>query len=358
VIDLRSDTVTLPSPEMRDLMARAEVGDDVYGEDPSINQLEARAADVLGKEAAMYVPTGTMGNLCAHLAHTTPGQEVICSVLSHTFVSEAAGAARVGGLSMRTLPQQGAELDPAQVEAAIRLPDIHYPKTGLIWIEQPTRGFVMSLENLAAVAAIARRHQIPLHMDGARIFNAAVALNVPASAIAAHADSVMFCISKGLAAPVGSLLTGTADFIARARVARKILGGSMRQAGIVASAGLYALDRAEAQLREDQANAQLLADGLRRFPQLAVDRDAVQTNIFFATLVTDTLTPRALVAALKERGILVSPPRGAGRTIRLVTHFGVTREDIATTLGAVAQILAEDDAPSGQATTVLAGRQG
>jgi threonine aldolase len=358
VIDLRSDTVTLPSPEMRDLMARAEVGDDVYGEDPSINRLEARAADVLGKEAAMYVPTGTMGNLCAHLAHTTPGQEVICSVLSHTFVSEAAGAARVGGLSMRTLPQQGAELDPVQVEAAIRLPDIHYPKTGLIWIEQPTRGFVMSLENLAAVAAIARRHQIPLHMDGARIFNAAVALNVPASMIAAHADSVMFCISKGLAAPVGSLLTGTADFIARARVARKILGGSMRQAGIVAAAGLYALDRAEAQLREDQANAQLLADGLRRFPQLAVDRDAVQTNIFFATLVTDTLTPRAFVAALRARSILVSPPRGAGRTIRLVTHFGVTREDIATTLGAVAQILAEDDAPSGQATTVLAGHQG
>jgi threonine aldolase len=352
MIDLRSDTVTMPSPQMREVMARAEVGDDVYGEDPSINRLEARAAETLGKDAAMYVPTGTMGNLCAHLAHTAPGQEVICSVNSHTFVAEAAGPARVGGLSMRTLPQAQAELDPALVEAAIRAPDIHYPKTGLIWVEQPSRGYVMPLENLARIAEIGRRHRIPVHMDGARIFNAGVYLGVPVSAIAAHVDSVMFCISKGLAAPVGSLLVGTAEFIERARDARKMVGGSMRQAGIVASAGLYALDHAEAQLREDHANARLLADGLRRLPGLRLDREEVQTNIFFVTLVTDAPTPREFAAALRERGILVSAPRGASRTLRLVTHYGVTREDIETTLAAVEEVLRDGGAPAEQEAEV------
>jgi threonine aldolase len=338
-IDLRSDTVTLPSPEMRAVMAQAAVGDDVYGEDPSVNELEDRAADIMGKPAAVYVPSGTMGNLCAHLAHTTPGQEVICSVHSHTFVSEAAGAARVGMLSMHTLPQERAELDPALVEAAIRQPDIHHPKTGLIWVEQPTRGYVMDLDNLAAIAAVARRHQLPVHMDGARIFNASVYLDVPVATIAAHVDSVMFCISKGLAAPVGSLLVGPADFIERARVARKLLGGSMRQAGIVAAAGLYALDHASAQLAEDHANARRLADGMRRLPALVLDRDEVQTNIFFADLVSERITPAQFVAALQERAILVSAPRGTSRRLRFATHYGISREHIQTVLDRMAEIL-------------------
>jgi threonine aldolase len=337
-IDLRSDTVTLPSPEMRAVMAQAAVGDDVYGEDPSVNELEARAADLMGKEAAVYVPSGTMGNLCAHLAHTTPGQEVICSIHSHTFVSEAAGAARVGMLSMHTLPQERAELDPALVEAAIRQPDIHHPKTGLIWVEQPTRGYVMELDNLAAIADVARRHHLPVHMDGARIFNASVYLDVPVATIAAHVDSVMFCISKGLAAPVGSLLVGPADFIERARVARKLLGGSMRQAGIVAAAGLYALDRAAAQLSEDHANARLLAQGMRRFPALDVDRDEVQTNIFFADLSSERLTPAQFVATLKERGILVSAPRGTSRRLRFATHYGIIQASVQLVLDSMEEI--------------------
>ena len=342
MIDLRSDTVTLPSPEMRAAMAAAPVGDDVYGEDPSVNALEARAAEMLGKAAAVYVPTGTMGNLCAHLAHTQAGQEVICSEYSHTFVAEAAGPARVAGLQLRTLPQREAELDPRLVEAAIRPKDPHYPKTGLIWVEQPTRGYVMPLENLAAIAAIGRRHAIPVHMDGARIFNAAVALGVPVSAVAAHVDSVMFCISKGLAAPVGSLLVGDAAFIDRARHARKMVGGAMRQAGIIAAAGLLSLDLAEAQLREDHENARLLADGLRRLPGIAVDREEVQTNIFFIKLTTDALTPQQFAASLKERGILVSAPR-SGTVMRLVTHYGVTGEDIATVLRAIEEVLQQGD---------------
>jgi threonine aldolase len=348
-IDLRSDTVTLPSPEMRAIMAQAAVGDDVYGEDPTINELEARAATITGKEAAVYVPTGTMGNLCAHLAHTTPGQEVICSVHSHTFVSEAAGAARVGMLSMRTLPQERAELDPALVEAAIRQFDIHYPRTGLIWVEQPTSGYVMELENLAQLAAISRRHQLPIHMDGARVFNAAVYLGVPVATIASYVDSVMFCISKGLAAPVGSLLVGTRAFIGRARTARKLLGGSMRQAGIVAAAGLYAFDHADTQLAEDHANARLLAEGVRRLPGLAVDREEVQTNIFFVDIVDPTVDPAQFVQALAARGVLVSAPRGQGRRLRLVTHYGVTQDDVRRAVEAMAEVLQPAREPAGAA---------
>ncbi len=339
MIDLRSDTVTLPSPEMRVVIAQAAVGDDVYGEDPSVNALEARAASVTGKDAAMYVPSGTMGNLCAHLAHTAPGQEVICSVLSHTFVAEAGGAARLGGLSMRTLPQEQAELDPAAVEAAIRPRDVHYPPTGLIWVEQPTRGYVMSLDNLAALSAVAQRHALPIHMDGARLFNAALALGVPVAAVAAPVDSVMFCISKGLAAPIGSLLVGSGAFIARARAARKVLGGAMRQAGIMAAAGLYALDHADSQLTEDHANARLLADGVRRLAGLALDREEVQTNIFFVDMVTDAITPAQFVAALAERGVLVSAPRGQSRRLRLVTHYGVTSDGVRQALQIMGEIL-------------------
>lgn len=339
VIDLRSDTVTLPSPQMRRVIAEAEVGDDVYGEDPSINRLEAMAARLMGKEVGMYVPTGTMGNLCAHLAHTTPGQEVICGVHSHTYVAEVGGAARIAGLSIRTIPQHGAELDPALVEAAIRLPDIHFPRTGLIWVEQPSRGYVMPLENLAALSEVAARHGLPIHMDGARILNAATYLGIPPSTIAGQVDSVMFCVSKGLAAPVGSLLVGTAEFIERARSARKILGGSMRQAGVIAAAGVFALETQLARLAEDHEHARRLADGLRRIPAMRVDREEVQTNIFFADLVGEAMTPHEFVDRLKGRGVLVSRPRGTSRTLRFVTHDGISRDDVDAALGAVEQVL-------------------
>lgn len=339
MIDLRSDTVTLPSPEMREVIYHAEVGDDVYGEDPSINRLEALAARLLGKEAALYVPTGTMGNLCAHMAHTRPGQELICGAACHTFLAEAGGAARVAGLSIRTIPQQRAELDPALVAEAIRGDDIHYPPTGLIWVEQPSRGYVMPLENLAALAALARRRRLPLHIDGARIFHAAIALDVDAAAIAAYADSVMFCLCKGLAAPVGSLLVGDAALISRARTARKILGGSMRQAGIAAAAGSYALETMIDRLREDHLNAQRLAAGLRPLPGLAIDRDVVETNIFYCDLLLDTLSPRELATLLRNAGVLISAPHGTSRRIRLVTHYGVTTQDIDHVIGAFSHIV-------------------
>jgi threonine aldolase len=339
VIDLRSDTVTLPSPEMRAAMARAELGDDVYGEDPSVNQLERLAAEMLGKEAAIFVPTGTMGNMCAHLAHTVAGQEVICGERSHTLLAEAAGPARIGGLSLWPLPQDGAIIDARRVEAAIRPLDVHCPKTGLIWVEQPCSGYVMPLDRLRAIAEVGRRRGIPVHMDGARIFNAALALGVPARTIAGEVDSVMFCLSKGLAAPVGSLLVGSAAVIDRARHARKMLGGGMRQAGVLAAAGVYALEQMVDRLQEDHDNARRLAAGLRRLPGVRVDREEVETNIFFFDLVSDQLRPRDLTAGLKERGILVSSPYGEGRRMRLVTHYGITSDDIEQTLGAFGSLL-------------------
>jgi threonine aldolase len=339
-IDLRSDTVTLPSPEMRAAMASAEIGDDVYSEDPSINRLEAMAAELMGKEAGMYVPTGTMANLCAHMAHTTPGQELICSNLAHTYTAEAGGAARIAGLSIRTVPQRTAELDPALVEAAIRQPDVHYPPAGLIWFEQPSRGFVAPLENLAAVAEVACRHGLPLHIDGARVFNAATYLGVPAKEIAQHGDSIMFCVSKGLAAPVGSVLTGTEAFIERARSARKILGGSMRQAGVVAAGGIFALEHSVDRLREDHEHARALSDGFRAIPGMKVDREETQTNIFFADVVSDRLTAAAFTEAMKANGVLVNAPRRNSNTIRFVTNAGVNRSDIEETLSIVRRLLA------------------
>jgi threonine aldolase len=339
VIDLRSDTVTLPSPEMRAAMARAEVGDDVYGEDPTVNRLEAMAADLLGKEAGVFVTSGTQGNLVAHLAHTTAGQEVITGEFNHSFTSEAAGTARVAQLSTRTIPQPGPDLDPRRVEAAIRPDNIHYPKTGLIAIEQPWQGYVVSLDNLAAIADIGRRHGIPIHMDGARIFNAAIYLGVPARVIAGYADTVQFCLSKGLAAPVGSMVVGPRAVIERCRRARKMLGGGMRQAGIIAAAGIYALEHNIERLREDHDNARRLAAGLRRLPGIAVDRDEVQMNLFFFDLVTDALTPAQFTAALQQEGILISTPYGASRRMRVVTHYGITAADIDRVLAVTERIL-------------------
>jgi len=224
VIDLRSDTVTLPSPEMRRFMYDAEVGDDVYGEDPTVNALQEKAAELLGKEAGLYVSSGTMGNLVAHLAWCRGGDEVICGEKHHTLNSEQANAARVAQTQLRTVPQQRASLDIAAIERTIRGDDPHFPRTGLLWVEQPCNGWVMPLDELAAISRLATAHNLPLHMDGARIFNAAIALGVPASEIARYADSVTFCVSKGLAAPVGSVICGSKEFVARAYRARKLLG--------------------------------------------------------------------------------------------------------------------------------------
>jgi len=327
-IDLRSDTVTLPSPEMRRFIMEAELGDDVYGEDPTINRLQARAAEMLGKEAALYVPSGTMGNVVAHLAWCQAGDEVICGQAAHTLNAEAANAARVAGTQLRTVPQEGASLDLAAIERTIRPDDPHYPRTTLIWVEQPSNGWVMPLEELTAISQLARARSIPVHMDGARIFNAATALGVPAAEIARHVDSVMFCVSKGLAAPVGSLLVGSGDFIGRAIRGRKMVGGSMRQAGVIAAGGLYALDHMVERLTEDHENARRLADGLRAQPGVAIDREDVQTNIFFIRLSPPAPDARTLSARLRERGLLCGAAKDGSPIIRLVTHYGIEREDI------------------------------
>lgn len=335
VIDLRSDTVTLPSPEMRRAIADAALGDDVYGEDPTVQALEARAAALLGKEAGLFVPTGTMGNLLAVLTHCRPGDEVICGRGTHTYASEGGGSARFGGVTTWTVAQTRGRLDPAEVAAAIHPNDAHYTRSRLLIVEQPHGGWVMPLDDLAAVTAVARGRGLRVHLDGARIFNAAVALGVPASEIAGYADSAQFCVSKGLAAPVGSLLVGSADFIAAARRNRKAVGGGMRQVGIVAAGGLYALDHMVERLTEDHANARHLAAGLRDLGW-TIDRDEVETNLFFCEPPAG-LMPREIAAALKERGILVSSPY-AGSRMRLVTHYGITEGDIERALAAFAAI--------------------
>ncbi len=335
-IDLRSDTVTLPSPGMRAAMAAAEVGDDVYGEDPTVRALEERAADLLGKEAGLFVPSGTMGNLLATMTYTRPGDEVICGQFAHTYIAEAAGGARLAGISTWTVPQDRASFAPEDVRLAIHPPDdAHYPRTALVWVEQPSRGWTMPYSDLAAVAEVAHSHGLPVHMDGARIFNAAIALDLPARELARHVDSVMFCISKGLAAPVGSLLVGAAAFIAAARRNRKVVGGAMRQAGILAAAGLYALDHMVDRLADDHRNAQRLADGLRGLGW-RIDREHVETNIFFVD-PPPTVTPAEAVGGLMERHVLVSSPY-AGRTVRLAAHYGIEPDDIALALDAFAQV--------------------
>jgi threonine aldolase len=342
VIDLRSDTVTLPSAEMRAAMAAAEVGDDVYGEDPSINALEARAAQLLGKEAALYVPSGTMGNLIALLVHTRPGDEVILGRRTHSYTSEGAGAARVGGVSFWPIAHERGRLDPADVRAGVHPDDPHYPHTALLVVEQPSRGWVMPLDDLRAVTAVAREHGLAVHMDGARIFNAATALGVPAAEIAAHADSVMFCVSKGLAAPVGSLLVGDRSFIAAAYRMRKFLGGAMRQAGIVAAGGLYALDHMVDRLAEDHANARRLAEGLSSALGWALDREVVETNIFWAEPPAGVELD-VLAARLKADGVLVTSPY-SGRSLRLVTHYGIEAADVERALRAFAAATAREPA--------------
>jgi threonine aldolase len=341
MIDLRTDTITLPSPEMRQAMADAPVGDDFYGEDPTIRALEAEAASVLGKEAALYVPSGTMGNLIAHLTHAPAGGEVVGPESAHSFLSEAGGPARVAGMTIRAYPQSAGELDLGRIEQLIRPGSVLAAPTSLLWVEQPTRGYVIRLEDLESLRRIADKHGVPIHFDGARIFNAAVALGVWARDIAAHADTVMFCVSKGLAAPVGSLLVGSTAFIERARANRQMVGGGMRQAGIVAAGGLYALRNNIARLAEDHANAGRLADGLRSIPGIRVDRGVVETNIFYADIVRDDMTALEFVEGLREHGVLINRPAAGRRTVRFVTHLGIEADDVEAAIDAIRPALGQ-----------------
>lgn len=343
-IDLRTDTITLPSPEMREAMAAAEVGDDFYHEDPTVKAFEARAADLLGKEAAMYVPSGTMGNLLAHMVHVPAGGEVVGPEAAHSFTSETGGPWRIAGVTVRTVPQSRGELDVARYAAATHGDGILTQATRLYWVEQPTRGHLVPLDDLAALRDLADEKGVPIHMDGARIFNAAVALDVPASVVAGYADSVMFCVSKGLAAPIGSLLVGRAGFIERARQVRQMLGGGLRQAGIVAAGGLYALEHHVARLADDHANARLLAEGLAALPGVVIDRPTVETNIFYVSLARDDLDIATFAARLADEGVLVNPPSRGRHTVRFVTHLGIESDDIRTALERAARVVAAEPA--------------
>jgi threonine aldolase len=341
VVDLRSDTMTRPTPAMSEAMARADVGDDVFGEDPTINKLEQMAAERLGKEAAVFVVSGTMGNLVSLLAHCGRGEEIILGNLSHTFFFEQGGSAAVGGIHPRTVPNRpDGTLPPAEIEAAIRTDNVHFPQTRLIVLENTHNlcgGHPLDTEYMQTVGDIARRHGLKIHVDGARLFNAAVALGVTVDKLAAHADSVSFCLSKGLAAPVGSVVCGSREFIAKARRARKIVGGGMRQAGVLAAAGIVAIDEMVDRLVEDHDNARKLAEGLAAIPGLSIDPSEIKSNIVYFGVKRNHMTPEQLVARLEEEGARMLPV-GADR-IRAVTHYHITADDIDYVLAVFSKVL-------------------
>ena len=338
-IDLRSDTVTRPTAQMREAMATAVVGDDQYGEDPTVRRLEERAAELVGKDAAVYVPSGTMGNLTALLAHCARGDEIILGDESHIFWYESAGAAAVGGISPRTVTtSRWGTYDLQEVEHAIRENRPGYPRTGLLCVETTYNrcgGVAVPLEHLHSLRKIAERREIPVHMDGARIFNAAVSLGVNPAKIADTVDSVQFCLSKGLAAPVGSLVAGESAFIARVRRQRKLLGGDMRQSGVIAAAGLVALNTMTDRLPEDHRRARTLAEGLSAIPGLTVDLETVQSNIV-VTRTGPSLDKAAFAMALKDAGVLVSDYGLRG--LRMVTHYEISDEDVRSALGVIARV--------------------
>jgi threonine aldolase len=337
IIDLRSDTVTRPTSAMRAAMANAEVGDDVYGEDPTVNRLEKRAAEIFGREAALFVPTGTMGNQIALKLHTQPGQEIICESRAHILDWEMATAAVFSGCLIRAVPAADGILTWKQIAPAIVAPGAFHAATGLIEIENTANlagGRITPLSALEEIWTGAKERRLPAHLDGARIFNAAVALGVDVKELSRGFDTVMFCLSKGLCAPVGSMLVGSAELMARGRIYRKALGGGMRQAGVLAAAGLIALEEMPARLNEDHANAKLLADSLARIDGVSIDPATVETNIVVFQL-TGSLEAGELVARLKARGILSNAVGPA--TIRLVTHNDVSREDCLAAVEALSE---------------------
>ncbi|MEJ8675265.1 low-specificity L-threonine aldolase [Chromobacterium amazonense] len=339
-IDLRSDTVTQPTPAMRQAMFDAPVGDDVYGDDPTVQKLEALAADTLGKEAALFVPCGTFGNQLALYTHCRRGDEVIAEDNSHLVWHEAGAAAVIAGAHMRTIEGEGGVMAVEAIERRIRVgDDIHEPRTGLICLENAhSNGRVLPLSAMADTAALARAYDVPVHLDGARLFNAAAHLGCEASEIARHADSVMFCLSKGLAAPVGSILAGRADFIAQARRKRKLLGGGMRQAGVIAAPGIVALTEMAARLDEDHQNARYLAEGLAKLPCIDLDPADVHINLVWFRFNAE-IDASELMSALKQAGFLANPPHQGA--MRLVTHWQVSRADIDRLLEVMQRVLSD-----------------
>jgi threonine aldolase len=328
-IDLRSDTVTLPTPEMRKAMFEAEVGDDVFGEDPTVNRLEKMAAAKMGKEAALFTTSGTQSNIVSILTNTHHGEEIILGDNAHIFWYEVGGASAIAGVVMRTVTNgKNGRLELDDVKNAIRSKDVHFPTTTLLCLENTHNrcgGAALPPDYIREVCALAHANGLKVYMDGARLFNASVALGVPVKSLTENVDSVSFCLSKGLSAPAGSLLCGTAEFIARARKFRKMLGGGMRQAGILAAAGVVALETMVPRLAEDHANAKKLAQGLAKIPGLIVTQEETQTNMVMLT-VAPGITERDFTAALLNSGVKLSSREG--NKFRAVTNRGVSSEDI------------------------------
>jgi len=348
-IDLVSDTVTLPTNEMREAMKNAEVGDDVYGEDPTINQLEKLAAKKVGKESALFVPSGTMGNLIAVLTHCQRGEEVILESRSHIYNFEVGGISALGGVIAHPIAGDKGILNVQKVESTIRQEEIHEAKTTLICLENTHNragGIITSPQITEEICQLAHHRNISVHLDGARIFNAAIALNIEPTILTKDVDSVMFCLSKGLSAPVGSLLAGSREFIQKARKNRKMLGGGMRQAGILAAAGIIALEKMVERLKEDHKNARILGEGLAKIEGIKVDLETVQTNMVYfdvKELVKELGidTNQFLEKLVDEFGIRgdVETPIQDPTEIRFVTHRGISEEDIYTTINAIKMIV-------------------
>jgi threonine aldolase len=336
IIDLRSDTVTQPTPQMRQAMAEAPVGDDVYGEDPTVRALEEKAADILERPSGLFVPSGTMGNQIAVHLFTRPGMEVIGERNCHIFNFEMGAMAALSGALPRAVEGDDGILDPADIENAIQPTTGYNTPTGMLVLENSHNlagGRTTTPGRLDQLVAVGRRHGLPIHLDGARIFNAAVALGVPASRLARGCDTVMFCLSKGLAAPVGSVLVGDEDTILEARRIRKLFGGGMRQAGIIAAAGVVALETMIPRLADDNRRAKHLADQLAQIPGIGIDPDQVDTNIVFFRLTRNRMTAGALAETLKQSGILVHAL--GDEAVRAVTNLHITDDDIDTTIAAI-----------------------
>ena len=337
-IDLRSDTVTRPTLAMRAAMAAAEVGDDVYGDDPTVNELEALAAETLGFEAALFVTSGTMGNQLGIMSQTRRGDEIIAGANSHIFMHEVGAAAVLSGVTVRQVDYPNCIPVPAMVEAAIRPDDIHEPPTSLICLENAlANGRLVPVETMAEIRRIADEHGLNVHLDGARVFNAAAALGVDVKEITRYADSVSCCLSKGLCAPVGAIFAGRAETVKRARKCRKLLGGGMRQAGILAAAGILALKEMPKRLSEDHANAKRLAELLSQIDGVSIDKDSVEINMVFFKLDRSAELKAALPEKMKQHGLLINPEELG--EFRFVTNNDVSAKDVEFAAGTFASLL-------------------
>lgn len=340
-VDLRSDTVTHPTPAMRRAMADAEVGDDQYGEDPTVRRLEEAAAEKLGKEAACYVASGTMGNLIAILSHCGRGDEVLLGDECHVLWYESGGAATLGGLPFNKLrTDRFGRIDPAEIADMIRIPRPGYPRTGVLCLENTHNrcgGTAIGPDYFAEVRAVAAARGVPLHLDGARVFNAAAALGLPVSEVVADVDSIQFCFSKALAAPVGSIVVGSWEFIGRVRANRKLVGGAMRQAGVIAAAALVGLNEMVERLPEDHRRARRLAEGLAQIPGVAIDLETVQSNIIIFKPDPARITTDEFIAGMVEGGVRVS--NYGLRGLRMVTHYQITDDDVERALRIAGDLL-------------------